>query len=53
MDINRIPRISLELKIAKHRSQRVTPVEIVNSFRNGGNVWKKMKDEKCGTTERI
>jgi hypothetical protein len=53
MDINRMPGISLELKISKQRSQRVTLVEIVNSFRNGGKVWNKMKGEKCGTAERI
>jgi hypothetical protein len=51
MDINRMPRISLELRISKQRSQRMTVVEIDNSFRNEGKVWNKMKGEKCQTTE--
>jgi hypothetical protein len=53
MDINRMPRISVELKVAKQRSQRMILIEMVNSFRNRGKVWNEMKGEKCGTSEGI
>jgi hypothetical protein len=53
MVINRMPRIYLELRNSKQRSQRMTVVEIDNSFRNGGEVWNKMKGEECRTAERI
>lgn len=52
MDVNRMPTISLEFRIAKQDSIGWL-VEMINSFLNAGKVLNEMKGKKCGTAKRI